>query len=97
MQGVWVLRVAHPRVGEVAYVSEEQSARLKKLFQLCDEIGLERRDRLELAQVILRREITSFKQLDDVQVCRLLDAAEGYEKILWLLATQPLRHTRSEL
>ncbi len=76
-------------------VGEEQSARLKKLFQLCDEVGLERRDRIELAQVILRRDVTSFKQLTEEQVCRLLDAVEGYEKILWLLATQPLRHTNN--
>ena len=77
-------------------MSDEQSARLKKLFQLCDEVGLERRDRIELASVILRRDIQSYKQLDDAQVCRLLDAVEGYEKILWLLATQPLRHTSNE-
>lgn len=52
---------------------------------LCDEIGLRVEDRIELACVILRRDISGFHQLDDAQVLRLLDALEGYEKVSHLL------------
>lgn len=60
-------------------------ARRRKLFVLAKEIGLEREERMELAKAILWRDITSWRQLDDDQVRRMLDALEGYEKIRWLL------------
>lgn len=64
-----------------------QSPQLRKLYQvLKGEIGLNDEERLELACIILRRDITSYKDLTDEQVARLLDAAEGYEKIRYLLA-----------
>ncbi len=55
------------------------------MFLLADMIGLTRDERIELTQVMLRRDITSWKQLDDVQVLRMLDVLEGYEKVRWLL------------
>jgi hypothetical protein len=55
------------------------------MFLLVDLIGLTDSERIELAQVMLRRDITSWKQLDDVQVLRMLDVLEGYEKVRWLL------------
>lgn len=55
---------------------------------LAKEIGLEREDRMELAKAILWRDITSWRQLDDEQVVRMLDALEGYEKIRWLLGSR---------
>lgn len=64
----------------------EQSPQYKKLMQLLrTEIGLTDDERIELAQIILRRDIASFTELDEGQVARLLDAAEGYEKISALL------------
>lgn len=60
--------------------------KLKKIFQRCDEIGLDRDDRMELAQYLLRRDIVSFKDLSEAQMDRLLDALEGYELILHLVA-----------
>ena len=45
---------------------------------LAGEIGLTREERMEIARVILWRSITSWNQLDDAQVARLLDALEGH-------------------
>lgn len=64
----------------------DQSPQFRKLMTLLrTEIGLTDDERIDLAQVILRRDITSYTQLDEVQIARLLDAAEGYEKISALL------------
>lgn len=63
-----------------------QRPQYKKLMLLLKrEIGLTDAERMELACIILRRDITSYAQLDDAQVDRLLDAAEGYEKIKTLI------------
>lgn len=58
------------------------------MYALAKEIGLTRDERIELSRVILWRDITSWKGLDDVQILRMLDALEGYEKIRWLLASR---------
>lgn len=61
------------------------AARRRKLMVLAKEAGLTRDDRIELGRAILWRDITSWSQLDDAQVLRLLDALEGHSKIEWLL------------
>jgi hypothetical protein len=66
-------------------MSGTQSPLCRKLFLLIREVGLTREERIELAQVILHRDITTYKGLDDEQIGRLCDALEGYEKITWLL------------
>ena len=66
---------------ESAEEAEPQSLRRRKLFLVAKEIGLTRDERIELAQYLLRRDITSWKQLDEEQVLRLLDAIEGYSLI----------------
>lgn len=67
----------------------EQSPQRKKLFRLLkNDIELTREERIELAQIILHRDIESYDDLDDDQVARLLDAAEGYEKIKFLLESR---------
>lgn len=53
------------------------AARRRKLFVLADELGLSRDERIELSQYLLRRDIVSWKHLDDHQVDRMLDALEG--------------------
>ena len=65
--------------------SGNAEARRKKLFVLANEIGLTRFERIEVSRVILWRDITSWSNLDEGEVNRLLDAFEGYEKIKWLL------------
>ena len=64
------------------------AARRRKLHVLADEIGLTREERIELSRALLWRDITSWSQLDDAQVVRMLDALEGYSKIDWLLSVR---------
>lgn len=42
------------------------------------EIGLTRDERIDLSCYLLRRDITTWKTLDEDQICRLLDALEGW-------------------
>ena len=52
---------------------------------LADELGFTRAERLELAEILLRRDISSWKQLNEAQYDRLLDAFEGWGLIGRLL------------
>ncbi len=49
-------------------------------------MGLTTGERIELARVILWREINSWKDLDDAQVDRLLDVLEGAILVPYLLS-----------
>lgn len=62
-----------------------QSPRRRKLYERAKSIGLTREERIDLAQILLRRDITSWKQLDEAQVVRMLDAIEAAELILELM------------
>lgn len=62
---------------------------MRKLRLRADEIGLSRDERIDLAQYVLRRDITSWADLDHDQVMRLLDCLEGYELVSELLAQRP--------
>ena len=64
-------------------------SRRRKAYMIAKEIGLTDEERHELATIILRRDITSWKQLSDAQMTRLLDAMEGYEKINHLKEMRP--------
>ncbi len=63
-----------------------QSPRRRKMFAVAGEIGLTDAEQIELAQYLLRRDITSRKDLSEEQVARMLDALEGYELVSALLA-----------
>lgn len=52
--------------------------RRRKAYTLAKEIGLSRDERMALAEYVLRRDITSWKQLSDSQMSRLLDSMEGF-------------------
>lgn len=52
---------------------------------LAREIGLTGEARIELAEMILRRDVPSWSNLRDEEVVRIADALEGYEKISHLL------------
>jgi hypothetical protein len=69
-----------------------QSARTKKLHVWARELGLTDGERIELATYLLRRDITSWTQLDDEQNSRLLDAMEGFQLISALLEMRPYRN-----
>ncbi|WP_373070177.1 hypothetical protein [Gemmatimonas sp.] len=60
------------------------AARRRKIFLLADALGLTRDERIELAEVILRRDLVSWKQLDDAQVDRMLDVLEGAAMVIEL-------------
>lgn len=70
--------------------------RRRKAHALAKQLGLSRDDRIELARVLLWRDIESWKQLDDAQVMRLLDAMDGYVYLTYLKtgATPPLPQPR---
>ena len=59
-------------------------ARRKKLFVLARGLDLSHEERLELASAILWRDVLSWRDLDDDQVVRMLDALEGAEKVMQL-------------
>jgi hypothetical protein len=58
----------------------------RKLMSLASALRMTRDERIEFAQFLLRRDITSWKQLNDEQVIRLLDAFEGHHLLNELLA-----------
>lgn len=61
--------------------AEPQSDKRKRLMATAKEYGLTREDRLALSEYLLRRDITSWTQLSESQVDRLLDAFEGFHLI----------------
>jgi hypothetical protein len=68
---------------------ECQDNRRRKLYLICDEIGLSRSERIEFSQYLLRRDITTWKTLSDAQVGRLLDGLEGFQLVSELLSQRP--------
>lgn len=66
-----------------------QSPARRKLHQRFGELGLRREERLALASYFLRRDLSSFDDLDGDQVRRLLDGIEIAELILELYAQRP--------
>jgi hypothetical protein len=69
--------------------------RRRKLHVYADQIGMSTAERIELAEMLLRRDITSWKQLDDAQVDRMLDAMEGFLLVSYQLSlrTEDSEHT----
>lgn len=67
---------------------DNATARRKKLFLYAKRIGLSRQDRIDLGEYVLRTDVSSWKDLDDEQVKRLLDALEGYLLVSYLLSEQ---------
>lgn len=60
----------------------------RKLFAYADTFGMSRQERIDLSEILLRRDITSWQDLTDGQVDRLLDAFEGAALIIHLLKTR---------
>lgn len=63
-----------------------RTLRLRKAFYYCDLYELTREDRISLAEMVLRRDVSSWKDLDGDQLLRMLDCLEGYGLIVALLA-----------
>lgn len=66
-----------------------QSPRRKKMYTVAKEIGLTREERVELARYLLRRDLSSWSELDEDQEVRILDAMEGWLLIETLNAMRP--------
>jgi hypothetical protein len=60
-------------------------AKRRKMFVYRDAFGLDNDDLRDLAEQILRRDISSLKELDDADLGRMLDALEGATLIQALL------------
>lgn len=58
---------------EEAYV-----VRRRKVYHLCDQLGLDRDDRIALAETLLWRDVRSFSDLDAREIDRMLDCLEGF-------------------
>jgi hypothetical protein len=56
----------------------------KKAMVYADRYGLTRDDRIALAETLLWRDVTSWTQLSEEQLDRLLDALEGYALVGFL-------------
>jgi hypothetical protein len=67
-------------------MATSDSPQWRKLMALASGLQMTRDERIEFAQYLLRRDITSWKQLTDEQVTRLLDAFEGHYLLNELLA-----------
>lgn len=51
---------------------------LVKALDMAKRIGIDREDRIGLAEMILRRDVPSWKALSEEELTRVLDALEGY-------------------
>lgn len=58
----------------------------RKLMAQADALKMTRDERMEFASYALRRDITSWRQLSDDQVVRLLDHFEGHHLLNELIA-----------
>jgi hypothetical protein len=63
-----------------------QTARRRKLYVYADQIGLTPAERVDVAELILRRDFASWNDLDDGQVDRMLDALEGFLLVTYQLS-----------
>ena len=66
-----------------------QSRARRKLHVWADEYGMTRLERIEFSRYLLRRDVRSWKELDDEQVLRVLDAFEGHHLIETLFMQRP--------
>ena len=53
---------------------------------LCAENDLRREERIELAEMLLKRDVDSYKSLTEEEISRLVDALVGFELISTLLS-----------
>jgi hypothetical protein len=68
---------------------EGPAARRRLLFVRAAAFDMTREERIELAEYVLRRDISSWKDLTDQQVCRMLDVLEGAALVIHMLGQRP--------
>jgi hypothetical protein len=65
-------------------------AQQRRLFASARNLGMTDQERLDFAEVILRKDIESWKDFTASEAGRLIDAFEGYEKITWMLLSREI-------
>jgi hypothetical protein len=70
------------------------SARRAKLFAHAKRFGMSRDERIDLAEIVLRRDVGSWKSLSDREVERMLDVLEGAALVIHLLQQRDPRTRR---
>lgn len=63
-------------------------AQQRRLFASARSLGMTDQERIDLAEVILRRDVESWKDFTTQEAGRLIDAFEGFEKITWMLLSR---------
>ncbi len=64
------------------------TAKRRKAMLYASNYGLNREDRLSLSEMILRRDVDSWKSLTEPELIRVLDALEGFGLITHLRTGQ---------
>jgi len=65
---------------------DSRTLKLRKAFHYCNLYDLNREERLNFTQMILRQDVPSWKCLTEQQVERLLDGLEGYGLIQHIMS-----------
>ena len=65
--------------------ADSRLTKLRKARAYATSCGLSRSERIDLAEIILRRDVASWSDLTEAQVERLLDAFEGLALLRHLL------------
>lgn len=66
---------------------DSRTVKFRKAMLYVDTVGLTREDRIGLAEMILRRDVDSWKTLTEPELDRLLDAFEGFALITHALTS----------
>lgn len=59
---------------------------LRRAYAKANEVGLTREERHELAEMLLKHDVTTWKGLDDPQLAAIVTALDGYHYVSTLLA-----------
>lgn len=60
---------------------EPQTVKRKQAFAMAKELRYTREERLELAEMLLKRDCASWESLSEADIARLVDAMEGFALI----------------
>lgn len=69
----------------------DRATKFSKAMQYAKTYGLDRDERLSLASTLLWRDVTSWKDLSEDDLVRLLDAMEGFALLTHLLTDHAAR------
>lgn len=65
--------------------TEPQTVKRIQAYALATECGLTRQDRIDLAEMLLKRDCVSWKSLSENEIGRLVDAMQGFAYVHFLL------------